>query len=484
MDSTSTPQTSTRYWWHTYHLWISLLLLLSLSNCKKEDSSEEHFFRTWDSIIASDTLRVGSRTSPTSFYLYRGEPFGLEYQKAKDFAQAHQLSLDIHISNNTDTLLTWLQEGVIDLVITPLPKIITYSEVYRFAGQTTTPYLVLVQHENHPQVSYLSQLAGEKVYVESNSAGALRLQQIEEEIGAEIHTIPTDTLSAEQLLLEMSESDTIPYLITDNRIAEIASATFPSLNVSLQVSVPIKHSWVVHRANKSLATQLDHFFEQPEQKEHYQHLTSTDQHLWKFFQSHQKQIPYATPTLQHGAISPYDHLFQSESKRLGWHWTFLAAIAFQESRFQAEIIGWSGARGLMGIMPSTGRAFGVSQEELLQPQTSVRVAVDCLLSFGTGFQNIPTLEDRICFTLAAYNAGNGHILDAIRLAEKYNAAANKWYGGVREYVLLKSNPTYYEDPIVKYGYMRGKETVDYVDEVMHRQGAYQALIQKQHPHKS
>lgn len=48
--------------------------------------------------------------------------------------------------------------------------------------------------------------------------------------------------------------------------------------------------------------------------------------------------------------------------------------------------------------------------------------------------------------------------------------------GVREYVLLKSNPTYYNDPVVRFGYMRGRETSRYVDEILERHMAYQAQI--------
>lgn len=179
--------------------------------------------------------------------------------------------------------------------------------------------------------------------------------------------------------------------------------------------------------------------------------------------------------MKDGDISPYDSIFKSEAKRLGWHWTYLAAIAYHESTFRSSVVGRSGARGLMGIMPSTGSGYGASAEQLLDPAVSVRVAVDCLLEYGERFKSLPDFQDQVCFTLASYNAGNGHILDAIRLAEKYNAPTDKWFQGVREYVILKSNPKYYNDPVVKFGYMRGKETVNYVDDILHRQSLFQSI---------
>ncbi|MDO4695320.1 MAG: transglycosylase SLT domain-containing protein, partial [Porphyromonas sp.] len=168
----------------------------------------------------------------------------------------------------------------------------------------------------------------------------------------------------------------------------------------------------------------------------------------------------------------------NESHRLGWHWTVLAAIAFQESNFQSNIVGWSSATGLMGIMPATGRAFGATVEELKDPAVSVRVAVDCLLAIGKSYQDIEDENERMKFTLASYNAGPAHIQDARRLAKKYGASPDIWDDNVREYVLLKSNPKYYNDPVCKYGFLRGKETVAYVSNIMARKDVYKAITTK------
>ena len=133
----------------------------------------------------------------------------------------------------------------------------------------------------------------------------------------------------------------------------------------------------------------------------------------------------------------------------------------------------------MGVMPATGRAYGVSSDQLLDPLTAVRVAVDCLRDNEKSFSNIRDTHERECFTLAAYNAGYGHVLDAMRLARKYSAPDSVWEGGVREYLLLKSTPKYFNDPVVKYGYVRGSETVRYVDNIMHLSALYQGAKRKE-----
>ena len=79
---------------------------------------------------------------------------------------------------------------------------------------------------------------------------------------------------------------------------------------------------------------------------------------------------------------------------------------------------------------------------------------------------VPNDNERIKFALAAYNCGIAHIYDAIALAKKYGLDPQKWDGNVEKALLMKSNPRYYNDPVVKYGYARGSETSAYVKQIM------------------
>ena len=102
----------------------------------------------------------------------------------------------------------------------------------------------------------------------------------------------------------------------------------------------------------------------------------------------------------------------------------------------------------------------------------IRTGVDCLRRFRQGFSEITDPEEKVKFTLAAYNAGIGHIYDAQRLARKYGKDPNKWDNNVAEYIRLKNDPEYYNDPVCKHGYLRGSETYNYVREVLERYHYY------------
>ena len=94
--------------------------------------------------------------------------------------------------------------------------------------------------------------------------------------------------------------------------------------------------------------------------------------------------------------------------------------------------------------------------------------------FRQGFSEITDPQEKIKFTLASYNAGIGHVYDAQRLAEKYGKNPNVWEDNVAEYIRLKSDPEYYNDPVCKHGYLRGSETFNYVREVMERYNYYKS----------
>ena len=87
-------------------------------------------------------------------------------------------------------------------------------------------------------------------------------------------------------------------------------------------------------------------------------------------------------------------------------------------------------------------------------------------------------NERIKFVLAAYNIGPGHIIDARNLARKNGADPDKWDDNVARFLLSKSDPKYYKDPVVKFGFCRGTETFRYVTEVLERYEHYKNIVGK------
>jgi len=187
-----------------------------------------------------------------------------------------------------------------------------------------------------------------------------------------------------------------------------------------------------------------------------------------------KRRVYA-PILSKGVISHYDGLFRRYSRVCGWDWRMIAAQCYQESTFDPQAVSWAGARGLMQIMPKTADHLHLARHDIHDPEKNVAAACRLIAELNQSFSDIRERTERQRFVLAAYNGGHFHIRDAMRLAERDGRNPRQWQE-VKHYVLKLSNPTYYRDSLVQYGYMRGQETVEYVDQIERRYKKYVSKI--------
>ena len=175
-----------------------------------------------------------------------------------------------------------------------------------------------------------------------------------------------------------------------------------------------------------------------------------------------------------GIISHYDQYFMTYSRDIRWDWRLMAAQCYQESTFDPKAVSFAGAKGLMQIMPGTADHLGVARSKLYEPEANIAAAAKYIGELQRTFSDIRDQYERTNFVLASYNGGAHHIRDAMALAKRDGKNPHRW-SDVSAYVLKLSTPKYYNDPIVKYGYMRGSETVDYVNRIRQRHASYQGV---------
>ena len=175
-----------------------------------------------------------------------------------------------------------------------------------------------------------------------------------------------------------------------------------------------------------------------------------------------------------GIISHYDQYFMTYSRDIRWDWRLMAAQCYQESTFDPKAVSFAGAKGLMQIMPGTADHLGVARSKLYEPEANIAAAAKYIGELQRTFSDIRDQYERTNFVLASYNGGAHHIRDAMALAKRDGKNPHRW-SDVSAYVLKLATPKYYNDPIVKYGYMRGSETVDYVNRIRQRHASYQGV---------
>ncbi|MDO4160265.1 MAG: transglycosylase SLT domain-containing protein [Prevotellaceae bacterium] len=227
--------------------------------------------------------------------------------------------------------------------------------------------------------------------------------------------------------------------------------------------------WAVAPTNKELADSLNSWFKpsliaEVQKEERYAS------------SSHRVKRRVYAPFLNRsgGVISHYDHLFKKYAPVARWDWRLMAAQCYQESCFDPQAQSWAGARGLMQIMPATASYLGLPMSSIHEPEANVRAAAKYINELSGYYRNIQSPSERQLFVLASYNGGYNHIQDAMALARKNGKNPHRWRD-VAYYVLALEKPQYYNDPIVKYGYMRGSETVDYVDRIRQRYAQYRGV---------
>ena len=234
--------------------------------------------------------------------------------------------------------------------------------------------------------------------------------------------------------------------------------------------ITVANNWVVGSSSTQLASLIRSWYKpgmlaQVREQEQYQlSVASVTRRIFPVMLSASK-----------GTISHYDHLFRKYAPVALVDWTLLAAQCYQESCFDPQAHSWAGACGLMQIMPSTADHLSLPRQQIYQPEPNVAAAARYMRELQTLFLDINNPAERIRFALAAYNGGANHVRDAMALAKKYGAIPQRW-SDVRRYILLLQDSRYYTDPVVKYGYMRGSETAQYVDNIMQRHSQYRVVL--------
>lgn len=230
-----------------------------------------------------------------------------------------------------------------------------------------------------------------------------------------------------------------------------------------------KLAWAVRTDNTELADSLRSWYK-PEIAES----VKREEKALFSTQSIHRRVYAPMLNKQAGIISNYDHLFKRYAPIARWDWRLLAAQCYQESCFDPKAYSWAGAKGLMQIMPETAKHLGLAESDVYEPELNIYAAARYINELNTRFMDIRNSEERKFFILASYNGGFFHIRDAMALAKKNGKNPHKWIH-VAEYVLKLSTPEYYNDPVVKYGYMRGSETANYVSAIYSRWQKYQGV---------
>lgn len=448
-----------------YILLIVITLFTFSCNIRPKENKAE-VVDDFEAIRIKDTLTVLTLNTSTSYFIYKEEPMGYDYDLAKDFADHYGLALNVVVAENVNRMVEMLKAGKGDLIAYNINVQNELKDSFIYCGNEQITHQVLVQraYKKDTILTDVTELIGKEVYTLENTKYYQRLLNLNAELGGGIiiKNIEKDTITTEDLI-EMVSLGEIKYTVADDFVAKVNRTYYQNIDISMPISFEQRAAWMVRKDSPSLAKALDNWFSEKDNAPTYRSINKKYFELSKLPFDNNYERPKNLPR---GTVSPYDVLFKKHAKGSDFEWYFLAAISYHESRFENNLTSWAGAAGIMGLMPHTAHSLGLGDEDRMNPDLSIGAAVELLDRLDNIFRNVKNHDERMKFILAAYNGGNGHINDAMNLARKYGANPYVWEGNVKKYLELKRNPEYYNDPVVKNGYFRGTETIRYVDNVL------------------
>lgn len=404
-------------------------------------------------------LRVLSLHSINSFFLYDGEEHGLEYELLQLYAKDRGLLIDIITVENYRQMYDSIAEGNFDVAMGTLLVNSALDSIAPFSSTLYTADVILVTSTAPPvkdvpltNVIHHSPIhfwMRDRDHLSSTASDSLN------------HLV---TEMSKEFALELVARNEYPRLIVDRNDFVIMHSYYPQLQ---EHSILEKEQPVAFAFNPYSMSLKDNFNAWHASN----HRGSDYQYTLQKYRDHSSfikdKLRYELPIIRKGIISQYDSIIKMYAEKEYFDWKLIAAIIHQESRFRPLTVSPVGAYGLMQLMPSVAKTYKINFKKLSSPDLNIATGTKYFRWIYNHFDKPEyTEEDKIKFSLASYNAGMGHILDAKALAVKYKLNPYVWDDNVELMLLRKSSHKFYTDPVVKYGHCRGYETQVYVRNIM------------------
>ena len=422
---------------------------------------------SWAEIKKSRVLRLLTYNGPASYFMWKGTLMGFDYDLAMKFAKKHDLELEVIVVPYDESLTEWLDQNKGDIAgasttITPERE---KAGVVFSASYLETPEQIL-SHSKHAKIATLQDLNGKTVTVRAFSSfidTAKKIQQAGVDLKLEI----ADPAVSYAQLVNMVASGEVAITIADANAVEIAASLHDTLVPGVIVTSAREQGWMVKPENTKLLKMVSEFIREYRKSDGYAKAVNT-----YFKPSGQFNKKLAARLKPGEDLSPYDSLVKAVALKYEIDWRLITAQMWQESSFDPKAESPVGAQGLLQVMPRTAEEMGYSPP-LLDPDRAVQAGVKYLNWIRDRFDTDITLENRLWFALAAYNAGIGHLYDAQRLAKELGLDPHVWFDNVEQAMLKLSEPRYFSK--ARYGYARGAEPVQYVRNISKLYKAYTDL---------
>jgi membrane-bound lytic murein transglycosylase F len=405
-----------------------------------------------DKIKQRRQLRLITRNNASTYFLWKNRLMGFEYDLIKKFAKQQDVNLQILVADNFAQMFKWLDEGYGDIISAGLIKTpertrlpVIFTEPYQYAQE------VIVQKKHEKPIERIDDLAGRTVYVRKSSSYWNTVIKLQHQI-ADLNIVTVPEEMETETIIQQVIGGHYDLTLADSHIVAIENSWHNEIQDTLKLTTEQGHRWILRQTDKQLQQALNKFI-----KKQYKGLFYNVTYN-KYFKNSRNLFDIKGKLDNNKAISDYDDLIKTIAQKYNFDWRLISAQVNKESRFNPKARSWAGARGLLQVMPRTAREVGIKHLE--KPENGLRAGMKYMDWIYRQLSDDLPVKDRMWFTLAAYNAGLGHLKDARRLAVQKGYNPNRWFDNVEKAFLLLSQKKYAKK--ARYGYVRGIEPVTYV----------------------
>lgn len=450
---------------------VGLALLLLLPACRWNPVSSA--IHQDEPLFSGNRLVVATHRNMIDYFQQQGTPMGYQYELLEAFAEEAGYQLEWVVNPSVADDVEQLINGEIDIIATGLMSPELLSDRLVCTEALSRNRQVLLQRKGETDIHRFcqGQYDGKLAAVQRGSS----IEPFLRAFAPTLTVVSSDTLTLLNGVLALERGE-IDFLVCDAFRAKSLLPGKPGLELNPWVSYSRDlQAWVLRRSDQFLLQQLNDWLTTFRQSARFA-LIYERYHNERALSYRLKELHSASSGSVVFKISPFDDLLRKFSAEQGFDWRFTAAIMYHESRFQPGLFSAQGAFGLMQVLPSTARRFGITETTPAAQILSglkVMAYLDNLLK-----QSVPDTLERLKFVAAAYNGGYAHVQDAMRVADRFRLNKGVWDGTV-ELCLASLRPdVHYNSEVVKFGPFRSGETRAFVRNVFSLYAHYRNTVPK------
>lgn len=430
-----------------FGLLFSVLLLCFLGRTSSQ--AEENTYRA---IKQRGTLMVGTVHNPVSYFVGEEGQSGLEYELSKAFADYLGVELEILEKDNNEQLFSALKANQIDIAAANLLFQADKMAEFHIGPTYNSASWQLVYRKGETRPRSLQDLNG-KLVITGGSEFVPLLESAKEKMPLEWETVHHQ--NQESLLLQVAEGK-IDYTIANSMDVLAAQQIKPQLAVAFDLTDEASVHWYLsNKADHELQAALLDFMSKSLEE-------GVLARLEEKYINHFAEFDYVDMRAYTKAIETtlpkYQPLFEQYQGELDWR--LLAAVAYQESHWNPDATSPTGVRGMMMLTKDTAARMKI--KDRTDPEQSIKAGAEYLHWLISQVPDSVPQEDRIWYALIGYNMGLGHMLDARQLTRLLGENPDNWLD-VKNNLPRLANKKYYHQ--LKYGYARGYEAFQYVENI-------------------